>query len=61
MGSFIIVSLHQTLVMKSKRIGWMGHVANAYRILIEEPKGLRPIRKSRFKWKDNVRMDLNYI
>jgi hypothetical protein len=53
--------------MKSKRIGWMGHVArmrimtNAYRILIEEPKGLRPIRKSRFKWKDNVRMDLNYI
>jgi hypothetical protein len=54
-------------IIKSKRMRWAGHVArmgekrNAYRILVGEPKGKRPLGRPRRKWEDNIRMDLRQI
>jgi hypothetical protein len=46
--------------MKARRMRWTGHVArmgekrNAYRLLVEEPEGKRPLGRPM----DNIRMDL---
>jgi hypothetical protein len=43
-------------VIKSRRIGWAGHVArmgekrNAYRILVGKPEGKRPLGRPRRRW-----------
>jgi hypothetical protein len=53
--------------MKSRRMRWAGHVAcmeaarNAYRILVEEPEGKRPLGRSTCRWGDNIKMDLREI
>jgi len=51
------------LMIKSRRIRWMGHVARmgekrgVYRFLVGKPEGKRPIgRPSR--WEDNIKLDL---
>jgi hypothetical protein len=36
----------------------MGEKRNAYRILVREPEGKRPLRRPRRTWEDNIRMDL---
>jgi hypothetical protein len=49
-------------MIKSRRMGWAGHVArtgekrNAYRILVRIPEG-RPRRR----WVNNIKMDLRVI
>jgi hypothetical protein len=53
--------------MKSRRMGWAGHVArmgkkgNAYRILVGKPEGKKPLGRPRHRWEDNIRMDLKEI
>jgi hypothetical protein len=39
--------------MKKKR--------NAYRILVGNPEGRRPLRSPRHRWEDNIKMDLRKI
>jgi hypothetical protein len=34
---------------------------NAYRVLVGNPEGRRPLRRSRSRWEDNIRMDLGDI
>jgi hypothetical protein len=36
----------------------MGQKRNAYRILVGKPEGNRPLRRSRRRWVDNIKMDL---
>jgi hypothetical protein len=54
-------------MMKSKRMGWAGHVArmgekrNAYRLLVKKPDGKRPLRIPRRRWVDNIKIDLGDI
>jgi hypothetical protein len=42
-------------MIKSRRIGWVGHVArmgeagNAYRILVGKPEGERPLGRPRYR------------
>jgi hypothetical protein len=49
---------------KSRRTRWAGHVARlgekriAYRILVENPEGERPLGRPRHRWVDNIKMDL---
>jgi hypothetical protein len=51
-------------IMKSRRMRWVGHVArvgekrNAYRLLVGKPEGRRPLGRARYRWLDNIRMDL---
>jgi hypothetical protein len=50
--------------MKSRRIRGAGHVArmgekkNAYRLLVGKLDGKRPLRRTRRRWVDNIKMDL---
>jgi hypothetical protein len=54
-------------MMKSRRMKWVGHVArmgekrNAYRILVGEPEGERPLGRPRRRWENNIRMGLRKI
>jgi hypothetical protein len=55
------------IMIKSRRMRWAGHVArmgekrNAYRILVGNPEGKRPLRRPRRRWVDNIKMDLREI
>jgi hypothetical protein len=50
--------------MKARKVRWAGHVArmgenrNAYRLLVGNPEGRRPLGRPRRRWLDNIRMDL---
>ena len=54
-------------VVKSRRLGWVGHVArmeegsSAFKILTGKPTGKRPLGRPRRIWEDNIRMDLEGI
>jgi hypothetical protein len=43
---------------------WARHVShmeekkNAYRILVGRPEGKRPLEIHRYRWEDNIKMDL---
>jgi hypothetical protein len=54
-------------MIKSRRMRWAGHVArlgekrNAYRLLVGNPEGTRPLGRPRRRWVDNIKMDLREI
>ena len=58
---------HIVRVIKSRRIRWVGHVARmgeereVYRVLVGKPEGKRPLGRSRRRWVDNIRMDLQEV
>jgi hypothetical protein len=39
-------------------IARMGEKRNAYRLLVGNPQGKRPLGRQRRRWVDNIRMDL---
>jgi hypothetical protein len=51
-------------VIKPRRMRWAEHVAclgeerGAYRNLVGRPEGKRPLGRSRRRWNDNIKMDL---
>jgi hypothetical protein len=54
-------------MIKSRRMRWAGHVArmgekkNAYRILVGNAEGKRPLGRTRLTLTDNIKMDLREI
>ena len=54
-------------VIKSRRMGWAGHVAcmaergGVYRVLGGRPEGKRPLVRPRSRWEDNIKMDLQEV
>jgi len=54
-------------VIKSRRMGWAGHVARmgeervVYRVLVGKPEEKRPLGKPRRRWVDNIRTDLQEV
>jgi len=54
-------------VIKSRRMGWAGHVARmgeervVYRVLVGKPEGKRPLGRPRRRCVDNIRMDLQEV
>jgi hypothetical protein len=38
-----------------------GEKRNAYRVLVGEPEGKRPLERRRRRWADNIRMDLGEV
>jgi hypothetical protein len=46
---------------------WAGHVARigvrrgVYRVLVEKPEGKKPLGRCRFKWEDNIKMNLREV
>jgi hypothetical protein len=55
------------LVIKSRRMGWAGHVARmgeergVYRVLAGKPEGKRPRGRPSGRWVDNIRIDLQEV
>jgi len=51
-------------VIKSRRMRWACHVARmgeergVYRVLVGKPEGKRPLGRTRRRWVDNIRLDL---
>jgi hypothetical protein len=39
----------------------MGEVRGAYNILVGRPEGRRPLGRPRYRWEDNIKMDLREI
>jgi hypothetical protein len=54
-------------MIKSRRMRWAGHVArmgekrNAYRVLMGNLEGKRPLGRPRRRWVDNIKIDLREI
>jgi hypothetical protein len=54
-------------MIKPRGMRWEGHVArmgekrNAYRLLVGKPEVKRPLRRSRHRWVDNIKMDIREI
>jgi hypothetical protein len=54
-------------VIKSRKMGWVGHVARmgeercVYRVLVGKREGKRPWGRPRCRWKDNIGMDLQEV
>jgi hypothetical protein len=50
-------------MMKSRKMRWarMGEKRNTYRILVGMPEGKRPPGRRRYRWVDNIKMDLREI
>jgi len=54
-------------VIKSQRMRWAGHVARmgerrgVYRILVEKLEGKRPLGRRRWRFEDNIKMDLQEV
>ena len=64
---FKLITYVQGRVIKSRRMRWAGHVARmgdergVYRVLVGKPEGRRPLGRSRRRWVDNIRMDLQEV
>ena len=68
MRNFIVCTIHLIVrVIKSRRLRWAGHVArmeegrSAFKILTCKPSGKIPLGRSRHRWENNIRMDLEEI
>jgi hypothetical protein len=54
-------------VIKLRRMRWAGCVSRmgkgrgVYRILVGKPEGKRPLGRSRHRWEDNIRIDLQEV
>jgi hypothetical protein len=63
-------SLNIFRMIKSRRMRGAGHVAHVgrggegrgiYSVLVGRPEGKRPLERPRFRWEDNIMMDLREI
>jgi hypothetical protein len=54
-------------MIKSRRMRWAGHVMHVgdgrgmYRVLVGKPEGKRPLGRPRYRWEDNIQMDLQEV
>ena len=39
----------------------MGEVGGVHRVLVGKPEGRRPLGRSRRRWEDNIKMDLQEV
>ena len=50
-----------SLLRWAGHVACMGEVRGVYRILVGKPEGRRPLGRSRCRWVDNIRMDLQEV
>jgi hypothetical protein len=53
-------------VIKSRRMRWVGHVARmegrgAYNILVTKHEERKPLGRPRYRWVDNIKLDLKKL
>jgi hypothetical protein len=42
-------------------MGWAWGMTGAYRFLVGRPEGRRPLGRSRLRWEDNIKIDLQDV
>jgi hypothetical protein len=42
----------------AQQVAHMGEMGNVYKILVKKPERERPHGRPRYRWEDNIRMDL---
>jgi len=53
--------------IKSRRIGWVGHVARmgdrqgVYRVLVVRPEGKRSLGRHKRRWEDDIKTDIQEV
>jgi hypothetical protein len=57
----IIIIIKSTRIRKAGHVARMGERRNAYRILVGNPEGKRPLGRPRRRWVNNIKMDLRQI
>jgi hypothetical protein len=48
-------------MVKSRRMGWAGHVARIERLLVEKPEGKGPPGRPRHRWVNIIKVDVREI
>jgi hypothetical protein len=62
-----LYSLPNILRVVKSRMRWAGHVARMgegrgeHRVLVGKPEGKRPLGRTRRRWKDNIKMDIQEV
>jgi hypothetical protein len=55
-------SLNIVMVIKSRKVRWVGHVAcmakgrGICRVLVRRPRGKKPLGRPRHRWEDNIKI-----
>jgi hypothetical protein len=63
----LLLNIHRQSLGKSRRMRWAGHVARmgeergVYKVLVGKPEGKSPLERSRRRWENNIRMDLQEV
>jgi hypothetical protein len=57
----IIRTIKSRSMRLARYVARMENNTNAYRLLVGKPEGKRPVRRSRCKWVDNIKMDFGEI
>ena len=63
LDKYAFVSVH----IKSRRMRWAGHLTRmeegrgVHKDLVGKPEGKRPLGRSRRRWEDNIKMDLQEV
>jgi hypothetical protein len=58
---YIYMSIHTKRMRLAGHVARMGAKRNAYRILVGNPEGKRPLERPRRRWVDSIKMDLREI
>jgi hypothetical protein len=53
--------VYQRLTSSLKYVRREGEKMNAYRLLVGKSEGKRPLGRPRFRWMDNIKMDLGEV
>ena len=53
-----VPSTHFIKTVKTRRVGWVGHVEHMTAKLLRNLKGKRPLGRIRHRWKDYIKIDV---
>jgi hypothetical protein len=45
----------------ARHVSWKGEKRNVHRLLVKKPEGKRPLRSTRPRWVDNIKMNIGEI
>ena len=66
-GKAICSVYRDTIFWCSQRMWWAGHVEriglsrSVFRVLVREPEGKRPLGRHRYRWEENIKMDIQDV
>ena len=65
--TLVYITVFIVRAIKWRRMGWAGHMARrgdergVFMVLVVKPEGRRPLGRPRYRWVDNIRLDLQEV